>query len=409
MTYDPADGPPTLLLTCWVPDLFQRIEGFKEPSAIFGKRRQRSVSRLIAAAAPKTFENFNIADHHPRPETIEKLRKWRLEEIEARGTRPYDEPLETTTTRVKNLDIPPGFAAAFFMGLPDLPGTALPHTRNMAAALDELASALLAQQCDGKGGSLEGYKQTLLNSPLAPPLYWINPDSGLDVRPYFEQAADWPSAWALTHLVIFQQLLSLLALWDVEYCADIFGGLKPIPLFLQLAPRLRSRASDYPTGGLRRLNLRQKEVVATPVAQLIDLVWCLLKRIQDDKWPDSFPKDTEICTTLNDSKDNLACLRIGRPNLTRSKFTSLWPDNIQGAEGSIIGPPITLLAVAHLWDLIYLDMLKSIAPLTLVDAPYMRAWHHHRRELGLDVSHHKQPNEAWPTWLDRGLDYPAPE
>jgi hypothetical protein len=412
MKYDPNDGPPVLLLNGWATDVIQRLEGYRESNAMFGKSRQRAVSRLTKSWNPPSFENFNIADLAPPLEDLAKLKKWRLDEIKARTKhkRPYDEPFEETVARVERIAILPDFASAnslasiFFMGLADQLEWSLPHTREMAATLDQLSYELLKQQLDGYGGSLEGYKQTLLSSPLVPPEYWTHPVTGYDLRLLFEQATDWKTARDITQIVIFHQQLSLLALWDVEYCADRCKGLQHIPLFLQLAPGLRPRCSKSSRGGLRRVNQRKKDVVATPFAQLIDLIWCLLSLTRDDGWPGSFPKDPEMCETLNNYKGNLAYLRVGRPSLTRSKYQGLWPENVRNIDGEIIGPPDTLLAVVHLWDVI-----NPQPPFIPVDQFYMRAWNAHRNTLGLSSAPNVTPVRSWPEWMDRGLDQPAPE
>jgi hypothetical protein len=233
--------------------------------------------------------------------------------------------------------------------------------------------------------------------------YWIEPSQSRDLLPAFEQATDWQTAWAITHIVIFHQQISLLSLWDVEYCADMFGGFRAIPLFLQLAPRLRSRAKSHP-GDLRRINRWKSDVVDSPVGQLIDLIWCLVHRALNGHWPESFPTDAEMAQTLNRCSANLADLRAGRPRLTMSRFSALWPSNVRNTKGELIAPPTTLLAAAHFWDLI--DQKRSLMP---VDHCYMRGWHRARSVLGFSDDRGITPNDGWPGYLDRGLDCPAPE
>ena len=400
---DPSDGPPVLLLNNWVYLLIQRLEGFRNPSAMFG-RHQRSASRQVATLVPRTFENLHFEQLKFPPNTIAKLKEWRLNTLEERWRdRPYYESFEDTKARLESAPTPTGQLSAFFMGFPDQQVDSLPRTRRLAEELDALSNMLLAQQLDGKGGSLEGYKSALLESPLVPREYWIEPLQGRDLRSMFQQANDWKTAWAITHIVIFYQQISLLALWDCEYCDDMFPGVRAIPLFLQLAPRLRPRPNGQ-FGTLRRINTRKSDVIDSPFSQLIDLIWCLLYRTLNGDWPERFPTDAEISQVLNNFQGNLADIRAGRPNLTISRFSALWPRDIRNKHGELIAPPSTLLAVAHIWNLIGPN--KSLIP---VDIYYMRAWQESRRVLGLMGSHGKMSNVSWPGYLDRGLDFPAPE
>lgn len=397
------DKPLTLLLTGWISHLIQRLEGFRDPSAMFG-RHQRSAKRLVESLTPKTFENLSYEQLIPSEEAITKIKKYRLSAIRERGAiGPYSESFEELAARITRTSAPTGLASTLFGELPDQRDGSLPNTHRMAKELDALSNVLLSQQLDGKGGSLEGYKQALLDSHLVPPEYWIEPGHNYDLRPLFEQATDWQTAWKITHLVIFQQQIALLALWDVEYCADMFEGVLAIPLFLQLAPRSRARAETQ-AGGLRRINTRKANVIDTPFAQLIDLVWCVIRRLQEGSWPLRFPTDAEMSETLNKFTGKLADYRVGRPNLTMARFEALWPKDILNNDDELVAPPITLLAVAHTWNLI-----NPKPPLIPVDQCYMRAWYRSRRKLGFKSGDAVILNGGWPEFLDRGLDYPAPD
>jgi hypothetical protein len=395
--YDPSDGPPVLWLTSWAIVLHQRLEGYREPYTLFNKS-SRTVSRWIAALKPDALENLRFDQLKVPPKILTKLRKSRLDKLKGEKIRPYYEPFEKTKARFERVDTQPGPVTAFFTYLPDVQDECLTHTRHLAEELDALTNKLLEQQLDGKGGSLEGYKNVLLDLSLVPREYWIVPGRDYDLLPFFEQAADWQTAWKITHLVIFHQQIALLALWDVEYCTEIFGGLRAIPLFLQLAPRFRVRKGGCHSG-LRRLNPRQGNIIDNPFGQLIDLVWCLLFHKANGNWPNRFPPDKVMSKSFKKyhGDGEFAQLRAGRPNLTISGFNGLWPDDLQDTCGNAVGPPVTLLAVAHLWNLI------NPKPIP-VDQCYMRAWHQARRATGNDVNQEKMGNIDWPAYLDRGLN-----
>ena len=183
----------------------------------------------------------------------------------------------------------------------------------------------------------------------------------------------------------------------------MFEGFQAIPLFLQFAPRLRARAVD-PRVATRRLNRTKRDIVDNPFGQLIDFVWCLLHRASHGEWPENFPSDKVISRSLNDFQGELAQLRAGRPNLTIAQFGGLWPDSVRNAGNEIMGPPDTLLAVAHLWKLMKLKLQPRA-----VDECYMHAWSLARRKLSGDSEAAKVSGVPWPEYMDRGLDCPAPE
>jgi hypothetical protein len=385
-----TNEPQVLGLTNWATLLHQRLEGYREPSAMFGKH-QRSVSRLLKTLSP---EQPTLP-----PKAIAKAQKWRLDTIAERTkNKPGYEPIEAVAARIERTPPPPGIVLAFFMGMWGQPASVLPHTRRFADKLDHLAQALVTQQRPDQEPSLAGYKQTLLGSPLVKREFWIEPVHNYDYRPRFEQAADWQEAWKLTHIIIFHLQISLLALWDAEYCANTFRRVTTIPLFLNLAPRRRPRCGDQPQAGLLRINDRKADVVDGPFSQLIDLLWCLLRFVEDGDWPQKFPTLDEMGKDLNCYQGDLAQLRAGNPNLTADLLYTLWPNTLRDKTGEPMFPPLTLLAVAHLWDLIN----PSGRPLIPVDQCYMRAWNCHRHALGTSQSQALSPTISWPGYLNRG-------
>lgn len=398
-----SDGPPVLLFTGWAVYLTKRLHGFREPSAMFGKHK-RTVSRRLAALKPKTSDSINHQQLTLPPALFAELKEYRLNTIAEQSPKlQHDETYQEMKARFEKITAPPEILSGFFMSLPDQPEDSLPFTRQLAAEIDSLSKILLAEQIDGKGGSLEGYKRALLGSLLVREEHWILPLDGSDLRSLFEQTTDWHTAWTITEFLIFHQKIALLAAWDVEYCNATFSGLRAIPLFLQLAPRLRSRTNGQ-SAPLRRTNARRADVTDSAFGQLIDLTWCLLHRTRNGCWPDRLPTDEKMSQALNNSRYNLADLRMGRPNLTMALFSMLWPDNVRNKDGEPLGPPVTLLAVAHIWDMVHSNQMNIP-----IDQYYMRAWNQYKKMLLSDSRHEARLVDDWPPYLDRGLDYPAPE
>lgn len=392
-----TDDPQVLLLTNWATKLHQRLEGYREPSALFGKQHQRSVSRRL--------KGLTLENPTPRPEDVAKLRLWRLQEIEKRTKSKLGyEPIAAVAERVKGITSPPGHVLGLLMTIREQTETRLPNAHRFAEEMDQLAHALIIQQWPGPTHSLDGYKETLLTSPLVRREFWIEPFHSYDCLTLFEQATDWQEVWKLTRIIIFHLQISMLALWDAEYCADKFRAFTSIPLFLNLAPRYQPRPGDQATVGLRRLNLKKADVTDGPFSQLIDLVWCLLRFVREGTWPHRFPFLDEMAKDLNYCGD-LAQLRAGRPNLKFDLFETLWPNPVRNKAGEPMAPPFTLLAAAHLWDLISAPDRPPIP----VDHCYMRAWHRHRRELGTSQWQASLPTTGWPSYLNRGLEIPVPD
>jgi hypothetical protein len=392
-----TDEPQVLGLTNWANELHQRLEGYREPSALFGRQHQRTVSRLL-----KTFTPENPT---PSSKDVTKLRNWRLQEIERqiKNKQGY-EPISDVAERAKGLTSRVSFVSGFLMAVREQTETCLPNTHRFAEELDQLAHDLIVQQWPGPNQSFEGYKEILLTSPLVRPEYWIEPVNHYDCRPFFEQAADWPEAWKLTHIVIFHLQISMLALWDAEYCSDSFRAFTSIPLFLNLAPRLRLRVRDQLAAGLQRLNFKKADIVDGPFSHLIDLIWCLLRFVSDGDWPKEFPNLSEMADDLKYEGD-LAQLRAGRPNLTANLFEARWPNIVRHKQSEPIVPPFTLLAAAHLWDIIS----PPDRPPIPVDQCYMRAWQRHRQSMGTSQWATETPTIGWPSYLNRGLEISVPD
>jgi hypothetical protein len=110
-----------------------------------------------------------------------------------------------------------------------------------------------------------------------------------------------------------------------------------------------------------------------------------------------------------DGKDDkygakLAQLRIGNPTFTVDRLDALWPRKLHNKARELMVAPLTLLAAAHLWDLIS----PSDRPPIPVDRLYMNAWHRHRLALGTSQWQALPPTIGWPGNLNRGLEIPAP-
>ena len=360
---------------------------------MFGKRHQRSVNRMIQSVSPE-FPALPTEDRL-------KLKKWRLETLDRRfGSKPYFEKAAPTNPD----EVSPGLVSAFFMGMLEQPKFGLPQTSRMAEALDRLHETLIVAQLLPRNESLDEYKKILLASSSVPQECWLEPVGCHDFRREFERAADWQTAWKLTGFIIFHQQISLLALWDAEYCTDRFALFEPIPLFLTLAPRSRFRSSDQPEGYLWRVNSREKQMVDGPFLHLLDLLWCMIHRVHKGDWPSRVPSLAEMSKDLNAFNGDLARLRAGKPNLSQDLFFSLFPTELRDKTGSLFVPPLTLLAVAHLWDLI---SPPDHSPLPLGSC-YLRAWHQHRRSLVASPDWISTPSLRWPAHLTQGLEYSSP-
>ncbi len=391
------DEPQILLLTNWATEIHQRLEGYREPSALFGRQHQRTVSRW--------FKTLTLEHPTPQPNDVAKFQKWRLQEIERQTkNKPGYEPISAVTERVKGLTAASGCVLGLLMTVRERTETDLPNTHRFAEELDQLAQALVIQQWPGLMNSLDGYKEALLASPLVRREYWIEPVHNYDCLSLFEQTADWQDVWKLTHVVIFHLQVSMLALWDAEYCADTFRAFTPIPLFLNLARRIRPRAGDLKVAGLQRLNSKKADVIDGPFSHLVDLLWCLLRFLHDGVWPKKFPNLNDMASDLK-YKGDLAQLRAGHPNLTADLFEARWPNTARDKAGEPIVAPFTLLAAAHLLDVIS----PPDRPPIPLDQCYMRAWHRHRRLLATSQWQASPPTIGWPSYLNRGLEIPVPD
>jgi hypothetical protein len=276
----------------------------------------------------------------------------------------------------------------------------LPHTFRFAEDLDKLYWALSVYKWQAQPNFLERYKQTVLDSPLVQRECWFGPKLNRTLLAKLERVTDLEEAETQVGSIMFTLQVSLVALWDAEYCADDLRVFTPIPLFLNLASRVRPRAGDQPITGLGRINTRKAKIIDGPFANLIDLLWCMLRFYRDGAWPGSFPSDTDMCKDLN-YRNDLTELRRGNPNLTSDMLYSIWPENLRTKTGEHIVSPVTLLAVAHFWDLFMPD--RRPVP---IDVFYALDWRRHLRKIKASQSPALAPTIDWPGYLNRGLDFP---
>jgi hypothetical protein len=103
-------------------------------------------------------------------------------------------------------------------------------------------------------------------------------------------------------------------------------------------------------------------------------------------------------------KGDLAQLRAGHPNLTADLFEARWPNTARDKAGKPIVAPFTLLAAAHLLDVIS----PPDRPPIPLDQCYMRAWRRHRRLLAISQWQASPPTIGWPSYLNWGLEIPVP-
>ena len=200
-------------------------------------------------------------------------------------------------------------------------------------------------------------------------------------------------------------MLSVIAMYDVEYVSARFDQFQPVPLLLALAPQVKtslkikgSNTSDkvefeMPTGyrGFR-------DVVDMPMSLFTDVLACLVYRRRKNDWPE---KPLSVVAIQNifpgTTYENLIKIRYGEEKLTIYKINTMLSSSEIG-----VGDVFPIIVAAHVWDKFLVPATTGKERKVLIpDDDYMRFWNHHRKHLASQGRNMAGGNQAWRAYLAR--------
>ncbi len=263
---------------------------------------------------------------------------------------------------------------------------AFPHTIELASAIDRLSTRLFEAR---QRNDLVGFKDALLNHPVLGPAYFAQngaPTTQSTNNPLLEQlrtAQDWAAIDQPLAAVTSNSLLSLLALWDVEFCSQYFSSFAPRSCFAMVLPQLDPKAGNADAGKIAK----RRGMFLYPVRRLIDLMACMGEFARNHNWPERIPKAQDIVRQSYESEQNLVNWRDGTKKFTRRDFTHIWhklcPDR-KGSTGPIRAPePSPLFVATVFWQALLVDVgtTSKVKSIMLIEDDYLRWWTMHHEAL----------------------------
>lgn len=332
-----------------------------------------------------------------RPSTIERAR--------ASAERYLNDLLEkngyTEKERQIWIDNHPGSLAEGMIYETEIAGEIeYPLTRNLARRMGELGVAYRKAK---ETRDLEGAKDLLLSTGWLDARYFTNAlaEKELNIRPRLldtvAAASDWNALARPVGAITANALLSLLALWDVEFSAIHFTRLRARSVFVLLMPwaDIPNDAKEFvPKRGMFRF----------PITRLIDLSYALAYLHQHDKWPDRRPTVKELAIRCAETEQNLVQWRDGTKFFRWQHFQNTWealfPDRMYGGKPSRVRPlsPLYVAAAIFQISMVKVDTNSPEKEVGIADDEYLY-WRRIHLEQFQQTSGATFGDIHWPSWL----------
>ena len=276
------------------------------------------------------------------------------------------------------------------------------ETVKLAEAIDTV-SANLSQYY--RQDDLPGLKQYIMSIEILDGNYWACPSTAQNMKPELALANSWEKAEPVLKRIAYNVILSVMAMYDVEYVSVRFDQFQPIPLLLALAPQAKTSLKVKPSNIGEKVEFEKppgyrgfRDAVDTPMSLFTDVLTCLLYRRSKNDWPEKPPSVSEMPTYIPGAiYENLIKIRNGDEKLTIYKINKMLCSSEIG-----VGDIFPIIVAAHVWDKFMVptttgEERKVIVP----DDDYVRFWNHHRKQLASQGRNMAGGNQDWPAYLAR--------
>lgn len=277
-----------------------------------------------------------------------------------------------------------------------------PETIKLATLIDKISDDLFRLY---RPDDLTGLKDYLLSLDELDDDYWQCPSTNRDMRLEWSKAETWDDMQLVLGRIRYNIILSVVAIWDIEYVSARFDRIQPIPLLLALAPQVKPALTIKPTNltGGAEIEIPHgyrgfRDVVDTPMSLFIDLLACLVHRSSKCDWPERLPKVSQMMEIFSGIEyQNLVNIRAGLENLTIYKIDEMLVSSDVG-----VGDIFPLIAAAHIWEKFLVPETAGGEHKVLIpDDDYLRFWSRHRERLANQGRNIEGGQEAWPAYLAR--------
>lgn len=275
-----------------------------------------------------------------------------------------------------------------------------PLARSLANRIGKLGEAYREAQ---ETRNLEGAKELLISTAWLDARYFTDAltEKERNSRPRLldtvATAGDWNALERPVGAVTANALLSLLALWDIEFSSIYLTRLQARSTFVLLMPW-----ADMPDNATKIV--RKRGLFRFPVARLIDLSYALAHFHQHKKWPDRRPNVKELAIRCGETEQNLVQWRDGTKCFRWQHFQNIWevlfPERLYGGKPARVRPLSPLYVAAAIFQntLVKVDTNSRAKEVWLCDDEYLYWWKMHREQYP-QASGVTFGDIHWPAWL----------
>lgn len=299
----------------------------------------------------------------------------------------------------KKLDGTVGLWASWIQSMEVLDAIRLPSTIAMALKTDELLQSLI-EACNI--ADMDKFKQTVCTHQKCIALLKLNtaigqtkPNSS-DVK--WTTTSDWSEPGPALKNLLESLMFDIYTALDAEWGSQYFQAMKPMPLFLWVAPRI-NEDWDIHSG-----TKPSKNPIHRPVRRLMELCHALIHRHYRAHWPSVPVGRSELGKAIDLSDTLVGNYFDGTKKLTLRDFSRYWNNlcsHISGKNDKADFPrcPVPLGVMAITWqETLILNSSKSklMSFILLDEDDYYNRWQYHRLN---GAGQRSSGDVDWPDWL----------
>lgn len=235
--------------------------------------------------------------------------------------------------------------------------TTYPETIALAAQVDALSARIFDAY---PSGDFKRVRTILEEAAFLSSEYWTF-DSGQNLKDFDVHSER--DIQEILKTVSWNCMLSILALWDIEFGAQYFKKYQPRSIFELVCPKADVTA-------------KRRDMFWYPYRRLLSLLSCLGHFITSDAWPEAPLNPKLLVKTCNIDETDLVKWRRGTKRITFRQFMNLWGD-LATRKGEIAEIPNPVYIAATFWHLSLTRQTSSERTLILASDHYLEWWVRH--------------------------------
>ncbi|GAB3367972.1 MULTISPECIES: hypothetical protein [Giesbergeria] len=261
-----------------------------------------------------------------------------------------------------------------------------PETLKLACKIDEISKELYEAKAKK---DIDAFILKLLSVDYLTEEYLVNIDemdeSICETKERIINSKNWSDLDKPLKLILFNALMSLMALWNIEFCKSYFDQFEAVPIFIWFQPRINPTVKKGADGNFKK----QRDLIHLPNRRLIDFMACLRFYKKNRKWPQEIPSVAELSIWTAEDKKNyveerkIVCWREGR-RLTYKEFSNFWNAMFFFCEEKQRpSPPFPLLFASTTWSKLFVQGSKEKPELSVYinfEKYFIYWWERHEKK-----------------------------